>query len=179
MSESQQPPFGGLGTTVDSTNHHLRLSRDGGILPSPVGYVPGRTTRPGPAVLLRENLDGIVERVKSMGLDSDRAIEVLADLVGQLIEAESEPRPALPRDAALPLAEIGHHLKRIADALAPPPPDIVDSVYVARRLGCTTTWIADQARSGDIPQRCIVAGTGRGKPWKFHRRAIDEWVESR
>ncbi|APW63374.1 helix-turn-helix domain-containing protein [Paludisphaera borealis] len=70
-------------------------------------------------------------------------------------------------------------IARIADALAPPPPGVVDSVYVARRLGCTTTWIADQARNGDIPRRCIVAGTGRGKPWKFHRESIDEWIESR
>lgn len=70
-------------------------------------------------------------------------------------------------------------ITRIADVLAPPPPGIVDSVYIARRLGCTTTWIADQARNGDIPRRCIVAGTGRGKPWKFHREWIDEWIESR
>jgi hypothetical protein len=85
-------------------------------------------------------------------------------------------RPSSPTTAWEAMAR---SMARIADALAPPPPGVVDSVYVARRLGCTTTWIADQARNGDIPRRCIVAGTGRGKPWKFHRESIDEWIESR
>lgn len=129
--------------------------------------------------MLRDKLDEIVERVKSMRLDTEQAIDVLAGSFGRLIEAEFDRRPASPEDSGLPLTEIGHHLKRIADALNPPPPDIVDSVYVAQRLGCTTTWIADQARSGDIPRGCIVPGTGRGKPWKFHRVAIDEWIACR
>jgi hypothetical protein len=89
---------------------------------------------------------------------------------------ETSVRPPAPSAAWEVMAR---SIARIADALDPPPPDIVDSTYVARRLGCTTTWIADQARSGDIPRRCIVAGTGRGKPWKFHRGPIDEWIESR
>ena len=67
----------------------------------------------------------------------------------------------------------------VSYALDPAPPDLVDSAYIAKRLGCTTTWIADLARKGEIPNRCLVAGTGRGKPWKFHRREVDEWIGSR
>jgi hypothetical protein len=85
-----------------------------------------------------------------------------------------------------PAAEIARHLaqlvvevRRIANVLDPPPPDIVDSVYVAGMLGCTTTWVADMARNGEIPRSCIVTGTGNGKPWKFHRTRIDEWITRR
>ena len=70
-------------------------------------------------------------------------------------------------------------LARIADALDPKPPDVVDSPYVAGHLGCTTTRVAQMARAGDIPKSCIVAGTGNGKPWKFYRDRIDRWIESR
>jgi hypothetical protein len=85
-----------------------------------------------------------------------------------------------------PVAEIARHLaefvvevRRLADVLDPPPPDLVDSVYVAGKLGCTTTWVADMARNGEIPRSCIVTGTGNGKPWKFHRTPIDEWIARR
>lgn len=77
------------------------------------------------------------------------------------------------------LAELVIEVRRIADVLDPPPPDLVDSVYVAGKLGCTTTWVADMARNGEIPRSCIVTGTGNGKPWKFHRTRIDEWIGRR
>lgn len=73
-------------------------------------------------------------------------------------------------------------LKRIADALerlAPPPSEKVDARYIADRLGCTTEWVAKQARDGQIPTSCIVRGTGNGKPWKFYRHKIDKWIEDR
>jgi hypothetical protein len=70
-------------------------------------------------------------------------------------------------------------LARIANALDPKPPDVVDSPYVAGRLGCTTTRVAQMARSGDIPKTCVVPGTGNGKLWKFYRDRIDRWIESR
>jgi hypothetical protein len=86
----------------------------------------------------------------------------------------------------VPAAEIARHLaelvievRRIADVLDPSPPDLVDSGYVAGKLGCTTTWVADMARNGEIPRSCIVTGTGNGKPWKFHRTRIDEWIARR
>jgi hypothetical protein len=70
-------------------------------------------------------------------------------------------------------------VRRIADALAPAPDNIVGTLYVARKLGVTTTWIADMVRQGEIPASCIVTGSGNGKPWKFHRERIEEWMESR
>jgi hypothetical protein len=77
------------------------------------------------------------------------------------------------------LAEVQADLRRLADHFDPPPPDIVDSPYIAALLGCTTTWIADQARNGTIPKICIVPGTGDGRPWKFYRRRMEEWLANR
>lgn len=77
------------------------------------------------------------------------------------------------------LARIANGIERIADALAPAPAAIVDSRYVADRLGCTVVWIAEMVRNGRIPKSCVVVGTGNGKPWKFHRRQIDEWLKTR
>lgn len=70
-------------------------------------------------------------------------------------------------------------INRIADRLAPQPADIVDSVWVAERLDCTTTWVADMARQGMIPPSCIVPGTGKGKVWKFYRGPIERWLATR
>lgn len=71
------------------------------------------------------------------------------------------------------------HLSRLADHFDPPPPDIVGTDYVAAKLGCTTDWIANMARDGDIPPSCLVTGTGNGKPWRFRRTRIDEWISRR
>ena len=70
-------------------------------------------------------------------------------------------------------------IKRIADHFDPLPPDKVGSDYVANRLGCTTTWVADMVRRGEIPPHAVVPGTGNGKPWKFFRSQIDSWITSR
>ncbi len=77
------------------------------------------------------------------------------------------------------LGHANHHLKRIADALSPEPTSVVDTTYVAGRLGCTPTWVAAMASNGTIPDDCVVPGTGDGKPWKFHRERIDHGVVSR
>lgn len=77
------------------------------------------------------------------------------------------------------LQSIAKDIGRIADSLSPPPAKIVDSVYVAEQLGCTTTWVAAQARSGTIPPSCIVPGAGKGKLWKFYRTQIDAWISAR
>lgn len=68
---------------------------------------------------------------------------------------------------------------RIADHFDPPPPNKVGTPYVAERLGCTTVWVAEMIRSGQIPKACVVEGTGNGKLWKFHRKRIDLWIQSR
>jgi hypothetical protein len=81
-------------------------------------------------------------------------------------------------DGAL-LAVIASSLKRIADHVDPPPPDIVDTTYIADKLGCTKVWVAQMALDKLIPPSCIVPGTGNGKPWKFYRSRIDPWIEMR
>lgn len=70
-------------------------------------------------------------------------------------------------------------LEKLANHFAPPPPDIVDTGYVATRLDCTREYVSQMAKRGDIPRNCVVAGTGWGKTWKFYRSRIDRWIESR
>ena len=77
------------------------------------------------------------------------------------------------------LAVIASSLKRIADHVDPPPPDIVDTTYIADKLGCTKVWVAQMALDKLIPPSCIVPGTGNGKPWKFYRSRIDPWIVMR
>ena len=77
------------------------------------------------------------------------------------------------------LASIANDLRRIADHFDPPPSDIVDSPYLARQLGVTTTRIAQMVREGTIPKSCIVVGSGNGRLWKFHRRQMEEWLAKR
>jgi hypothetical protein len=69
---------------------------------------------------------------------------------------------------------IAQEMRRVANHFDPPPPNVVDSRDVADRLGCTTTWVADMARSGRIPRSCVVPGTGNGQLRKFYRVKVDE-----
>ena len=71
------------------------------------------------------------------------------------------------------------HLARLADHFDPLPPDIVGTPYVAAKPGCTTAWIAMLVRDGGIPPSCLVPGTGNGKPWRFRRKRIDDWIDQR
>ena len=77
------------------------------------------------------------------------------------------------------MANIANDLRRIADHFDPPPSDIVDTPYIGHLLGVTTTRIAQLVRSGEIPKACIVPGTGDGRPWKFYRRRMEEWLAKR
>jgi predicted DNA-binding transcriptional regulator AlpA len=77
------------------------------------------------------------------------------------------------------LGQVAFQLGRIADHFDPPPPEIVGTPYVATKLGCTTDWIAILVREGQIPPSCVIPGTGYGKPWKFRRSRIDQWIEHR
>jgi hypothetical protein len=61
----------------------------------------------------------------------------------------------------------------MAEALAPSPGAVVGTGYVASQIDVTTTWVAEMVRNGEIPGECLLAGTGTGKPWKFHRSKID------
>jgi hypothetical protein len=89
-------------------------------------------------------------------------------------------RIAAALEQALPLLQtFVDDFHRLADKLAPVPTQMVGSKYVAQRLGVTTVWVAEMARNGAIPKSCIVPGTGTGKPWRFHRQRIDEWIKDR
>ena len=77
------------------------------------------------------------------------------------------------------LAEVQADLKRLADHFDPPPSDIVDTPYIAQRLGLTTARIAQLVRSGEIPKSCVVPGSGQGRQWKFYRRRMEEWLTKR
>lgn len=77
------------------------------------------------------------------------------------------------------LAGVHADLRRLADHFDPQPPDVVGTPYLANRLGCTPTWIAQMVRTGDIPKGCIVPGSGKGRQWKFYRRRIEDWLASR
>ena len=114
--------------------------------------------------------DGLALALLALGL-----IERLALVEQRLEQVEALVRERCGADGP----SVADSLARIADALDPPPPDIVGSRYVADRLGCTTVWVAEMVRDGVIPSRCIVPGTGTGKPWKFFRAKIDVWIESR
>ena len=75
--------------------------------------------------------------------------------------APNRCRGVWARDRAV-LAEVQADLKRLADHFDPPPSDIVDTPYIAHRLGLTTARIAQLVRSGEIPKGCVVPGSGRG-----------------
>lgn len=69
--------------------------------------------------------------------------------------------------------------EQIARHLDPTPPEIVKTRYIATKLGCTTKWVGEMAGNGTIPKSCILAGTGNGKQWRFHRQKIDKWIAER
>ena len=77
------------------------------------------------------------------------------------------------------LSEVQADLRRIADHVDPQPADIVGTPYLANKLGCTPTWIAQMVRDGEIPKSCLVSGSGKGRQWKFFRRRIEEWLASK
>jgi hypothetical protein len=106
-----------------------------------------------------ERLAGAAERIAHAGERLAGALELLA---------RSGDLAALAATAA-----------RLADHLTPTPAGVVGTPYIAKHLGCTTVWVAEMARRGDIPQSCLVQGTGNGKPWKFNRYGIDAWLKSR
>jgi hypothetical protein len=56
-------------------------------------------------------------------------------------------------------------LRRIADQMAPPQPDIVGTAYVAGKLGLGSRRISQMAAGGEIPADCLVPGTGHGREW--------------
>jgi len=89
------------------------------------------------------------------------------------------PRPHDGSGIVEVLVNIANDLRRIADHFDPPPLDIVDTPFIAQKLGVTPTRIAQMVREGTIPKSCIVAGSGNGRLWKFHRRQMEAWLANR
>jgi predicted DNA-binding transcriptional regulator AlpA len=118
---------------------------------------------------MASSMDSLHVTLERLALAAERqahATERLAQALEQLI--------SLPG-----LTAVATSVGRLADHLAPCPSPIVGTPYVAERLGCTTVWVAELVRKGEIPKACLVPGTGRGKLWKFYREKIDRWLESR
>ena len=110
-------------------------------------------------------------------------ISVAKLAVNGLTETPCDCAAPKERDADLSIADllmgVLGQLTRIADHFDPAPPNLIGSQYIAERLGCTTVWITELVRGGSIPRSCVVPGTGNGKPWKFYRVRIDEWLKQR
>jgi hypothetical protein len=77
------------------------------------------------------------------------------------------------------MESLAEESRRIAAHVAPEPGDVVGTPYLAQRLGCSVVWVAEMVRDGRIPKGCIVPGTGNGKPWKFYRPRIEQWLNKR
>jgi hypothetical protein len=97
--------------------------------------------------------------------------ERVAHIEAHLAHVQSIPADFFP--------SLAGNIQRIADHLVPAPAAIVGTPYVATALGQTTTWVAQMVREGKIPAGCLVPGTGSGKPRKFHRERIDDWIKNR
>jgi hypothetical protein len=115
--------------------------------------------------------DPMAERLNSL---EDR----LARLEGFAQQQQlRDEQPARPPDH---LASIAANFGRLVEKLAPGArTEIVGSRYVADRLDCSTQWIGEMVRTGKIPRSCVAEGTGNGKPWKFHKAKIDDWLKTR
>lgn len=134
-----------------------------------------------PELTFRERereMTGETNRWKNQNLERER--NAMGHELNQIRQTAFGGDSAIPLFSALPdLKSIAKSLERIADIVDPPPPDKVDTSYVAKRLGIGLARVSQMASQGEIPPSCIVAGTGNGKIWKFHRVRIDQWIESR
>ena len=129
-------------------------------------------------------LEGEMARSKVCSLEGE--VAVIDQRLNHIRQTTLELEPQVRTDSVplllsvLPdLTLIAKSLERIADVVDPPPPDKVDTAYVAKKLGIGLARVSQMASQGEIPPSCIVAGTGNGKVWKFHRVRIDQWIESR
>ena len=121
-----------------------------------------------------QEFEGEMAKGKIFDLEKENA--AMGYELNQLRAPTGSAIPLIP--ALADLASIAKSLARIADVVDPPPPDKVDTSYVAKRLGIGLARVSQMAGQGEIPPSCIVAGTGKGKLWKFHRARIDEWIDN-
>ncbi len=158
-------------------SHRIVLSKENGKTRMWTEWFSGgvwcrvRPTRPRPDRNQRWPAD-CVERTGQLAIKED--IETLEERVEALEVKQADQDEG--REFSRRMAEAQ---ERIADHFAPAPSDIVGTDYVVKKLGLSTRWVSGMASNGEVPKRCIVDGTGHGKPWKFHRQAIDKWLVSR
>lgn len=138
----------------------------------------------------RDNLFSLkgssASELQSLAVESSTAIPTStygqAELPTSNQQPVNETVPAvltLLERIAFSLEILAAESKRIADRLAPESGDVVGTPHLAQQLGCSIVWAAEMARNGEIPKSCIVPGTGNGKPWKFHRQRVEEWLSKR
>jgi hypothetical protein len=120
-----------------------------------------------------------LERIANALEQIDRHLVAARDTAAPVAAREVSQPPVPPGDGLPEMRSMAASLGRLADALAPRPADVVGTPYVAGRLGCSTVWVAEPVRQGRLPAGCVVPGTGNGKPWKFYRGRVDEWIETR
>jgi hypothetical protein len=94
------------------------------------------------------------------------------------VELAPLTRALLERIAAA-MEEIGSLSRAVCERIVPGAGEVVGTPYVARKLGCTTVWVAEMVRRDEIPRNCVVPGTGNGKPWKFYRHRVEAWLSQR
>jgi hypothetical protein len=134
-----------------------------------------------------QELQAVAEEVRQSSLNRDAAIDRAILLVSQHFlkvygpldyEARATTK-VLAELLVAPLTSVAADVGRIANRLDPPPPDLVDTGYVAEKLGVSTKRISQLALAGELPAAAIVPGTGEGKPWRFYRSKVDPWIETR
>lgn len=108
------------------------------------------------------------------GNNTEGSINAMVGVLGLIPDILS----ALERIATA-MEEFAAESHRIADHVAPAASSIVGTPYLAKQLDCSTVWAAEMARDGEIPKCCILPGTGNGKPWKFYRSRVEEWINKR
>src|SRR5690606_23823679 len=122
------------------------------------------------------HLRQIAEEVGAMDVDDESRLIIALVKVKDHFQRiygplQSESRPVLDEVVRL-LSSATEDLHRIANRLDPTPPDKVGTEYIAEKLGCSKQWVSQMVKLGKIPASCIVAGTGDGRQWKFHRFRI-------
>lgn len=122
------------------------------------------------------SLREIISAVKELNLDVEDSIYVTLSKARQHFIESYGP---INGTALEILDGIATDIRRVADTLAPSPPQMIGSGYISQKLGCSKAWITEMVRDGRLPKGCVVPGTGNGKPWKFYRREIDRWIERR
>ena len=74
------------------------------------------------------------------------------------------------------LPDIAASLRQIANGVTPVETELVGTDYIAAKRGFTVTYVAQMAREGKIPARCIAARNGDGEKWQFYREKVNEWL---